>query len=344
MPYLRGMILKELIQKYEFDAIVPDLISIDEPVQDNLYAFKEAFDELRRMVPGDAGGKQILVSEEKEIDDDGNETERYLHASNCEGDFWESSLAKKVIIQAEITEIRALAQILWHITFYGFTAGDEEYRHDTLKNKYERMAAILEYHQFCNYARIKREKKPTDWDLRCALTMEEWDTYHARETHRNRAKRMRDARQNRQIAHFEHLGRIQRLIDSIDATNRYTNEADYKYLFDRREIRDFLFYSRTTTMEKRAQYIAENITNYFHEDLTHYSFNDIIISFSDGYKVSKKESKTLCGAIFPLMGRCLDADGHTIGCTTSHTPPFRVKFAILNSLGHDIRVRIISSR
>ncbi len=27
MPYLRGMILKELIQKYEFDAIVPDLLA-----------------------------------------------------------------------------------------------------------------------------------------------------------------------------------------------------------------------------------------------------------------------------------------------------------------------------
>ncbi len=323
---------------------MPDLLAIDEPVHGNLYAFKEAFDELRRMAPGDAGGKQILVSEEIETDDDGKETERYLHASNCEGDFWEASLAKEVVIQAEITEIRALAQILWHITFYGFTAGDEEYRHDTQKNKYERKAAILEYHRFCNYARIKREKKPTDWDLRCTLTMEEWDTYHAREAHRNRAKRMRDARQNRQIANIEHLGRIQRLIDSIDATDRYTNEADYKYLFDQHEIRDFLFYSRTTTLETRAQYIAENITKYFHEDLTHYAFNDIIISFSDGYKVSNEELKTLCGAIFPLMGRCLDADGHKIGCTTSHTPRLRVKFAILNSIGHDIRVRIISSR
>ena len=62
LPYLRGMIIKELIQKYEFDAIVPDLISIDDPVQDNLYAFKEAFDEPRRMVPEDAAGKQISVT------------------------------------------------------------------------------------------------------------------------------------------------------------------------------------------------------------------------------------------------------------------------------------------
>lgn len=338
------MILKELIQKYEFDAIVPDLISIDKPVQDNLYAFKEAFDELRRMAPGDAGGKQIVVSEEIEIDDDGNETERYLHASNCEGDFWEASLAKEVVIQVEITEIRALAQILWHMTFYGFTAGHEGYQHDSQKNKYEQRAAILEYHQFCNYARIKRKKKPTDWDLRCALTMEEWDTYHDRVAHRNRAKRMRDARQNRQIAKYERMGKIQKLIDSIDATNRYTNEADYKYLFDQHEIRDFLFYSRTTTLETRAQYIAENITKYFLEDLTQYAFNDIILSFSDGYKVSKEELKTLCGAIFPLMGRRLDAEGNTIVCSNLNTPLFRVKFAIHNSLGRDIRVRIVSSR
>jgi hypothetical protein len=338
------MILKELIQKYEFDDIVPDLLTIDEPVQDNLYAFKEAFDELRRMAPGNDGGKQIVVSEEIETDDDGNETERYLHATNCEGDFWEASLAKEVVIQAEVTEIRALAQILWHVTFYGFMPGDEEYRPDTQKNKYERMAAILEYHQFCNYARIKRKKNPTDWDLLCPLSMEKWDIYHAREAHRNRAKRMRDARQNRQIANIEHLGRIQRLIDSIDATDRHTNDADYNYLFEQREIRDYLFYSRTTALETRAQYIADNITKYFHEDLTQYAFNDIILSFSDGYKVSKEELKTLCGAIFPLMGRCLNADGRTIVCSNLNTPQFRVKYAIHNSLGHDIRIRIISSR
>ncbi len=97
VPYLRGMILKELIQKYEFDDIVPDLLTIDEPVQDNLYAFKEAFDELRRMAPGNDGGKQIVVSEEIETDDDGNETERYLHATNCEGDSSTVSWARRCV-------------------------------------------------------------------------------------------------------------------------------------------------------------------------------------------------------------------------------------------------------
>ncbi len=37
------MILKDLILKYEFDTIVPDLIKIESPVKDNLYAFKFEF-------------------------------------------------------------------------------------------------------------------------------------------------------------------------------------------------------------------------------------------------------------------------------------------------------------
>ncbi len=42
------MTLKDLILKYEFDAVVPDLLTVDEPIKDNLYAFKETFDTLRR--------------------------------------------------------------------------------------------------------------------------------------------------------------------------------------------------------------------------------------------------------------------------------------------------------
>ena len=91
------MTLKDLILKYEFDAVVPDLLTVDEPIKDNLYAFKEAFDTLRRMDPGDAQGEQIVVSLEVETEEDGTEIERYLYASNCEGDLWESSLCKRYL-------------------------------------------------------------------------------------------------------------------------------------------------------------------------------------------------------------------------------------------------------
>lgn len=67
------MTLKDLLLKYEFDTIVPDLTGIEGPVKNNLYAFKKAFDTLRRMTPGDAGGEQIVVSLEVETEETNKE-------------------------------------------------------------------------------------------------------------------------------------------------------------------------------------------------------------------------------------------------------------------------------
>ena len=338
------MTLKDLLLKYEFDMVVPDLLTVDEPIKDNLYAFKEAFDTLRRMVPGDAGGEQIVVSLEVETEEDGTVIERYLHASNCEGDFWESSLAKEVVIEADITEIRALAQILWHITFFGFTPEHEGYRHYETKNRYELKASILEYHQFCNYARIKRRNNPTDKQLRCALPLDDWDIYHAREARRNRPKRMRDARQDRQIAKYKRMGKIQRLIDSIVATSWDSDYADYKYLFGAKELRVFEFYSRTTIKEARAQYIVDNFVKYFNEDLTQYKRTDMIISSGEENGVTFLEMHSLCVAVYPRTGLILDEEGHPIGHTTLHKPEYHVHFATEPDLGDDLHVRLICSR
>ena len=338
------MTLKELLLKYEFDTVVPDLLTVDEPIKDNLYAFKEAFDTLRRMAPGDAQGEQIVVSLEVETEEDGTEIERYLHAFNCEGDLWESSLAKEVVIEADITEIRALAQILWHITFFGFTPDFEEgFMPPETINNYERKAYLLEYHQFCNYAKIKRKKNPSDWDIR-HYSMDDWKIYHARKTHRNRTKRMRDARQDRQIAKYERMGKIQRLIDSIVATSWDSDYADYKYLFDTKEIRVFEFYSRTTSKEVRAQYIVDNFVKYFNEDLTQYKRTDMVISSGEEHGVTFEEMHSLCVAVYPRTGLILDEEGHPVGHSTPHKPEYNVHFATDPDLGDDLYVRLICSR
>ena len=73
--------------------------------------------------------------------------------------------------------------------------------------------------------------------------MKGWDIYHARKAHRNRAKRMRDARQDRQIEKYVRMDKIQRLIDSIVTTSWDSDYADYKHLFDTKKIRVFEFYS-----------------------------------------------------------------------------------------------------
>ena len=326
------MILKDLLLKYEFDALVLDLIAIDEQVKNNLFGFKEAFDTLRRMTPEGDGKEQIIVSERVETDEDGLETERYLHASNCEGEIWSSCLAKEVVLEADVTELRALARILWHITFWGFTPEGEAFNdyEKSPMNEYERKAFTLRYHQFCNYARVKRKKNPTITDR--ALSFEGWEIYNRRKARRNRAKRMRDARQDRQIEKYTRMGKIQRLIEGITLTGLDATESSYAYLFDTKEIFETGFYSRTTDKGSRAQYIADNITKYFVNDISDYTRVGIVISFSEGSESGSEEIRTIYDAIRPRL--VLDESD---GSVYLHR-------YVDQKLGEDIHVMLICSR
>ena len=70
------MTLHELIHRHGFDAIIPNLVAIDPGnISGNLYVFREAFDELRRMTPGNAEGKQIVITTEVDTDKNGNEVD-----------------------------------------------------------------------------------------------------------------------------------------------------------------------------------------------------------------------------------------------------------------------------
>ena len=59
----QAMTLYELIHKHDFETVIPHLAAISPAnIPSNLFAFKEAFDELRRMKPGNAEGKQIVIT------------------------------------------------------------------------------------------------------------------------------------------------------------------------------------------------------------------------------------------------------------------------------------------
>ena len=325
------MTLKDLLLKYEFGALVLDLIQTDKPAKDNLYAFKEAFDELRRMEPGDPHGEEIVVDMEVDTDDDGNEIERYLYASNCEGDLWEASLAKEVVIKADVSEERALAQILWHMTFYGFSAEEKTMWDDVPDNRYERKAALLEYRQHCNYARIKCKKRPSELELRCCLSVDEWAIYRKRETHRNRAKRMRDARQNRSIARLERQGKITSLMNRLLRYARDYDYADIKYLEAAKEIRIYEFYSRTTNMEGRGGYILENMKLYFNADLLNaFTGFSIIVEYSERYPLLQEEMTSL--------------SQHLLSLTSFGDTPQQIHLGVTREDSFDIHLLLVCSR
>ena len=217
------MTLNDHILSTPFDALVPELIKIDAPVRENLYAFKEAYDILRRMKPAGAQEESILVIILDPNEEDPNAPlEQRIHAQHCGGDFWENNLAKEVVIEESVPTLLALAEILWEMTYFGF---DPYPREEIPLNRYEKKAEELDHRQFDNYVRAKRgvlQGHLTDY----ALTPKEWEVYEHRFEHKNRAKRMRDARQERAIKRYKRLGIIEKAIGRILACKALQRRGD----------------------------------------------------------------------------------------------------------------------
>jgi len=280
------MTLREYILSTPFDALVPELIKIDEPVRDNIYAFKEAYDILRRMKPTEPQEEFILVTIH-EPDEDGPDLplEQRIHAQHCGGDFWESDLAKEVVIEEGISTPVALAEILWEMTFYGFDPYPQE---EIPLNRYEKKAEELDHRQFDNYARAKRgflRGHLTEY----ALTPEEWEIYERRFVHKNRAKRMRDARQERSIKHYNRLGKIAKAIGRILSCTSDISHENLDYLFDAKTICEYEFFSRVAAGEDRAAYIRDNLSQYFPCDLSVYTQVEILLCASPAHPLSNLE-------------------------------------------------------
>ena len=128
--------------------------------------------------------------------------------------------------------------------------------------------------------------------------MEEWAIYNKREAHRNRAKRMRDARQDRSIARLEHQGRITRLIDRLLLCAWDFDFNDVKYLNETKVITLFDLFSRTTTPEGRVDYILDNMKAHFNADcLREYSRFTVVIECPEKYPLRQDEFTPLANHI-----------------------------------------------
>ena len=280
------MTLNDHILSTPFDALVPQLIKIDSPVRENLYVFKDAYNIPRRMKPAGPQEESILVTiQEDDKDDPHAPLEQRIYAQHCGGDFWKNDLAKEVVIEDGIPTPVALAEILWEMTFYGF---DPYLQEEFPLNRFEKKAEELENRQFDNYARAKRgvlRGHLTEY----ALTSEEWESYEHRFEHKNRAKRMRDARQERAIKRYERLGKIEKAIGRILACTSNVSHEDLDYLFDTKVICEYEFFSRVAAGEDRAAYIRDNLSKYFHCDLSTYTRSEILLCASAAYLLSNLE-------------------------------------------------------
>ena len=115
------MTYKELLDSVSFDEIVP---FIERYHGWNALAwYKVHYDYLRHLTPEQG---EITTATVSNGEPDESWPEPHLDSFPLEGDLWEHSLAKELIIEPDVKA--SLAEIamccLWHTSFYGFTEED----------------------------------------------------------------------------------------------------------------------------------------------------------------------------------------------------------------------------
>ena len=122
------MTYKELLHQVSFDEIVPFIKRYHG--WNALALYKIHYDYLRHLTP-ELGKRTTAVVSNGELDE--SWPEPHLDAHPLEGDLWEHSLAKELIIEPDVKA--SLAEIamccLWHTSFWGFT---EEQRDERFEN------------------------------------------------------------------------------------------------------------------------------------------------------------------------------------------------------------------
>ena len=289
------MKLYELLSRVTFDDLVPTLNTLI--IKENqLPYFKMVFDELRMMTPT--------------LNDDNIDVqmaESYIYVDGCQ-DEWANVLGKNIRSdqQLQITDKVLAAHILWEITFFGFSEeemkanigtnyGDNPKWQD---NIYRRKILEIEDRQWSNYSRgakweISEGQKFISYDIAMEV--------FKRRKKRNRAKRMRDARQERQMSRLRKLAVREEGICKAVATGCISREQ-VEYIMNVQYGDEHTYSSRTNTSEDRAQYIIELIDKYSDIDFSKYDSITAIATTSPGYPFSEEE-KTLLQDYFSSKQR-----------------------------------------
>ena len=134
------MTFKELLNSVTFEEVAPCLLHMHPDAEGNLKWYKIHFDMLRLMTPkhDDDANSDVCHISMSEWDED---IEPHLDAHPMEGDYWEHSLTKEIVIAPEVkaTNAEIAACCIWHTSFYGFVKEhqEEEFRFFKL-DKYQK--------------------------------------------------------------------------------------------------------------------------------------------------------------------------------------------------------------
>ena len=121
------MTFKELLNSVSFEEVAPELVQMYPKAEHDLRWYKIHFDMLRLMTPkhhDDANSDVCHITMSKWDEN----SEPRLDAFPLEGDWWEHSLTKELVIDPEVkaTNAEIAACCIWHTSFYGFVEKQQE--------------------------------------------------------------------------------------------------------------------------------------------------------------------------------------------------------------------------
>lgn len=272
------MTLSELIHKVSFDDLIPTLKKVYD-VETDIYAYKEAFDELNLLHPIGRGDGNIQVYRDEE--------EHYIGVHGC-NDIWENLLGLNIRVEEgiQLDDNALAAYILWELTFYGFSQEEMSSFFTNRKepdNKYSRRSSEVYSRKISMYARGRVEKQ------QCSKGAMSWDVsekIHERELRRNRAKRMRDARMERSIERLDRMAKVEDCIQRLLSLCPDLERHNLEYLFGTYSITESNFRQQESRGGYKPATLCESISKYSLLQQSEYDSVLIVLYSSDADRVS----------------------------------------------------------
>ena len=292
------MTFKELLNEVRFEDVAPYLLKMYPHMADSLGWFKIHFDMLRGMTPQyheDANDKVCRIT----LTDWKDGTGFHLDAYPMEGDLWEHSLTKELVIGSDVraSDEEIAACCLWHTSFYGFVPRDLD---ETFEKFARKMDSKSVTQRNCNIIRKYGGTISTLGQLSASkkqeLIRQTKGNVSSSSSHLNKSKKKRLFRHEFMELYYDRMAHISDfIVQSIPALDNGKNYLTTKQLCG-------LFHSEKFCSERIISFAnaEESAINYLLDVISRYKMvpemDGIVIHLITGteHDTLSEEEKRLC--------------------------------------------------
>ena len=311
------MTYSELLHQVSFDEIAPYIRKYGSEGC-SLVWYKIHYDMLRQLEPHlDDDDEETATISNAELYYDWEEP--HLDAYPMEGNSWESSLAKELIVNEDVnaTWAEIAACCLWHTSFYGFTQAQRKETNERLyyygnnlldsditKIRAKRAKEIVESKGF-HVPSVKEMLKVPAFKNEIRKRIDKVRNLHYDISHRHNWRRIK-----RRVIHNQYWERVLDLCDVIkelDIKEYVVSKESIREVFDANYYKTYKYESYTDEGSNRAGWFKELIEKYeaFKRGFYHnaifcftvsseheptmeemYSINEIFTLYDDSYRLN----------------------------------------------------------